>query len=198
MPRLADHDRRKAQITDAARRIIARAGLPAATFQSVAAEAGVSVRLVQYYFGTKRAFLQATHHAVAADAGRRFTRSLSALEDGAPPGDVLRTLLAQLLPTDAPRRRDAVVLAAFHTAALTGSDDVDPESTLGAPRLLTDAIAAQVERAGGPADAHLTAEVVVAAAGGLAQSMVADPRTAERADQLLDRLLEAFGLVRTG
>ncbi|WP_228539386.1 TetR family transcriptional regulator [Nocardia sp. XZ_19_385] len=32
------------QITDAARRVIAAGGLEAATFQSVAAEAGVSVR----------------------------------------------------------------------------------------------------------------------------------------------------------
>ncbi|MGE2771299.1 TetR family transcriptional regulator [Rhodococcus sp. 1.20] len=56
MPRLVDHEVRQREITDAVRRVIVDGGLAAVTFQSVAAEAGISVRLVQYYFGTKREF----------------------------------------------------------------------------------------------------------------------------------------------
>ncbi|MFD6445502.1 TetR/AcrR family transcriptional regulator [Promicromonospora sp. NPDC060204] len=204
MPRLADHDQRRTQITDAARRVVARAGLEAATFQSVAAEAGVSVRLVQYYFGTKRKFLLATHQAVVADAGTRFTRRLGALGAEPAPREVVRALLVELLPTDAARRQDTVVLNAFHTAALTASD-VDGEDTLGAPRYLITAIADQLRRARAGAtapdraadqdvdpdpDAELDAELIVAAASGLAQTLLVDETASARADRLLDRLLD--------
>lgn len=195
MPRLADHDQRRTQITSAARRVIARDGLGAATFQSVAAEAGISVRLVQYYFGTKRKFLLATHQAVVADAGARFTSRLSTLGADPAPRDVIRAILTELLPTDTPRRQDAIVLNAFHAAALTASD-VRAEDTLGAPRFLVRTIAEQLRRlragAASSADraADLDAELIVALAGGLAQTLLVDKGAEERADELLDRLLD--------
>lgn len=194
MPRLADHDQRRAQITSAARRVIARDGLGAATFQSVAAEAGISVRLVQYYFGTKRAFLLATHHAVVSDAGERFTRRLGTLGSDPSPRDVIRAILAELLPRDADRRRDAIVLNAFHTAALTDSE-VGAEDTLGPPRFLVEAITEQLRRARGAAPsseraAELDAELIMAGASGLAQMLLVDRDADQRADELLDRLLD--------
>ncbi|WP_036961271.1 TetR/AcrR family transcriptional regulator [Promicromonospora kroppenstedtii] len=218
MPRLADHDQRRKQITDAARRVIARGGLGAATFQSVAADAGISVRLVQYYFGTKRTFLLATHQAVVADAGTRFTRRLTTLGADPEPRAVIRAILTELLPADAARREDAVVLNAFHAGALSagraGDDsgggaasdgaaapDVGAEDTLGAPRYLIGAIAAQLQRAraassaGGDGgveggDTDLDAELILAAAAGLTQTLLVDASAAERADALLDRLLD--------
>jgi AcrR family transcriptional regulator len=195
MPKLADHDQRRAQITSAARRVIARDGLGAATFQSVAAEAGISVRLVQYYFGTKRKFLLATHHAVVSDAGARFTRRLSTLGADPAPRDVIRAILTELLPTDAGRRRDTIVLNAFHSAALTASE-VDAEDTLGAPRFLVETITEQLRRARGDASssagraAELDAELIVAAVSGLAQTLLVDDSAEKRADELLDRLLD--------
>jgi AcrR family transcriptional regulator len=198
MPKLADHDQRRTQITSAARRVIARDGLAAATFQSVAAEAGISVRLVQYYFGTKRKVLLATHQAVVADAGARFTRRLSTLGAEPAPREVIRAILTELLPTDADRRRDTIVLNTFHAAALT-SPDVGAEDTLGAPRFLARAIAEQLRRARGDAapagraaelDAELDAELIVAGASGLAQTLLVDDGSVERMDELLDRLLD--------
>lgn len=194
MPRLVDHDERRAQITGAARRVIARDGLAAATFQSVAGEAGISVRLVQYYFGTKRAFLLATHHAVVADAGERFTRRLGALGADPAPRDVIRAILAELLPRDADRRQDTIVLNAFHTAALTDSE-VGAEDTLGPPRFLVETIAEQLRRVRGavPSAEHmaeLDAELIMAGASGLAQMLLVDRDADRRADELLDRLLD--------
>ena len=203
MPKLADHDQRRAQITSAARRVIALDGLAAATFQSVAAEAGISVRLVQYYFGTKRKFLLATHQAVVADAGTRFTRRLGTLGADPAPRDVIRAILAELLPTDASRRQDAVILNAFHAAALTtpdvGTEEIGAEDTLGAPRFLITTIAEQLRRhrrvsadtppsAGRAAD--LDAELIVAGVAGLAQTLLVDKSARERADDLLERLLD--------
>ncbi|MEA3055126.1 MAG: hypothetical protein QOD30_558, partial [Actinomycetota bacterium] len=48
MPRKVDHRVRRREITDAVIRITLTGGLHTATFREVAAEAGVSVRLVQY------------------------------------------------------------------------------------------------------------------------------------------------------
>jgi AcrR family transcriptional regulator len=193
MPKLADHDQRRAQITSAARQVIARDGLGAATFQSVAAEAGISVRLVQYYFGTKQKFLLATHRAVVADAGTRFTERLSALGAAPSPREVVRAILTELLPTDADRRRDTVVLNSFHAAALT-SPDVAAEDTLGAPRFLVRVIAEQLRRArGGAADqqtAELDAELIVAGTSGLVQTLLVDDGAEGRVGELLDRLLD--------
>ncbi|MFD2028561.1 TetR/AcrR family transcriptional regulator [Promicromonospora aerolata] len=195
MPKLADHDQRRTQITSAARRVIARDGLGAATFQSVAAEAGISVRLVQYYFGTKRQFLLATHQAVVADAGARFTRRLSTLAADPAPREVVRAILTELLPADTDRRQDTIVLNSFHAAALTSSD-VDAEDTLGAPRFLAKTIAEQLRRVRGdsaPAAVHaaeLDAELIVAGASGLAQTLLIDRGSEQRTDELLDRLID--------
>jgi TetR/AcrR family transcriptional regulator, transcriptional repressor of bet genes len=157
------------------------------------------VRLVQYYFGTKRKFLLATHHAVVADAGTRFTDRLGAL--GADPAarDVIRAILSELLPTDATRRRDTIVLGAFHAAALTATE-VGAEDTLGAPRFLVEMIAEQLHRVRGHAapsageaaghTAELDAELIVAAASGLAQTLLVDDGAKDRAEELLDRLLD--------
>ena len=62
---------RRRQITDAVCRITVKGGLTSATFREVAAEAGVSVRLVQYYFGTKDELMLSTQRHVAETRDRR-------------------------------------------------------------------------------------------------------------------------------
>jgi len=203
-----DHDERRRQITDACRRVVARDGLEAATFQAVAAEAGVSVRLVQYYFGHKHGLLVATHRAVVEDSAARFggggPAGAGENAEAPPPRAVLRAVLAALLPLDDDRRADAVVLAAFHAAALT-NEAVTPEELRGAPRVLVDLVAAQLLRARGgdagpdPEDAHLArldAELVLASAAGLTQGVLAGHVTGETALAVVDRLLDR--LVPTG
>ncbi|GAA1732087.1 TetR/AcrR family transcriptional regulator [Isoptericola hypogeus] len=201
MPRLVDHDVRRRQITDASRRVVARDGLEAATFQAVAAEAGVSVRLVQYYFGNKQGLLEATHRAVIEDAAARFGPAGQA--EPAAPREVLRGILLALLPLDDAQRADAVVLAAFHAAAVTRSG-IGPDALLGAPRVLVDVVAHQFARADGATDGsaagsgrRLDAEIVLAAASGLTQGMVGGHHSRETAlavaDRLLDRVLGPIG-----
>lgn len=194
MPRLADHEQRRKQITDATRRVIARDGLTAATFQSVAAEAGISVRLVQYYFGTKREFLIATHQAVLLDAGARLTAGLTALGAEATPRDILRTTFAELLPLDDTRRDEVRILGAFQAAQL-GRAEVENSIGNGPARYMVDAAAQQLARVRKGTDARmeaitLDAELLVAAIGGLAQGMLSGFATPEHAELLLDRLLD--------
>ncbi|MFB8061103.1 TetR family transcriptional regulator, partial [Kitasatospora purpeofusca] len=47
-----DHEERRRQIAEALLRIADTQGLQSASMRAVAAEAGVSLRLVQYYFET--------------------------------------------------------------------------------------------------------------------------------------------------
>lgn len=206
MPRRVDHEARRRQITDACRRVVARDGLEAATFQAVAAEAGISVRLVQYYFGNKHGLLVATHRAVIEGSAARFGvgapggAEVDARVEPPGPRAVLRAVLAALLPLDDARRADAVVLAAFHAAALT-NEAVTPEELRGAPRALVDLVAAQLrrdrgdaagpgERSGPDAAARLDAELVLASAAGLTQGILAGHVTGETALAVVDRLLD--------
>lgn len=196
MPRSIDHESRRGQITDATRRVIARSGLEAATFQAVAQEAGISIRLVQYYFGSKGEFLAATRRAVAADAAARFGDALSALDESAPARERISAILTEMVPIDDRRRSDAIVLAAFHAASLT--TPVDGPALPTAPQALVDIIAAQIPQDPGSRlgarDRHLDAELILATAAGLVQGMIAGHYEPATVTALIDRLLDALGL----
>ena len=58
MPKRVDHEVRRKQIAEALVRIAGQRGLHAVGMRDVAAEAGISLRLVQYYFQTKEKLLQ--------------------------------------------------------------------------------------------------------------------------------------------
>lgn len=195
MPKLVDHEVRRREITTAVRNVMARGGLEAATFQSVAAEAGISVRLVQYYFGTKREFLLATHRAVLDDATARFTQRLAALGTDAAPRDALRIILTELLPLDDSRRQDTIVLDAFHAAALTDGQTFRMADATGGFRPLVNVISHYLYRARGadPTTAvptiALDAELIAFAVVGLVQAAL-EPTTAATAPAMLERLFD--------
>jgi len=119
MPRRVDHEVRKRQITDAVVRITVQGGLPAVTFREVAAEAGVSVRLVQYYFGTKDQLLLDTQRHVAEHSVARIRRLLDRAGDT--PRDILRAIMRSFVPTDDESRTAMLMYIALFTASL-----VDP------------------------------------------------------------------------
>lgn len=195
MPRLVDHELRRRQVTDAVRRVIVGGGLESVTFQTVAAQAGFSVRLVQYYFGTKRDFLLATHRSVMEDAGARFIARSTALgADVTPARDAIRAVLMELLPLDDRRREEAIVLGAFGFAAVTGQG-ITAEETFAAPRALVSILTEQLRKVpskgGGSRDTvDLDAELIVMAIGGLAQGMIQGYGTSESAIELVDHLLD--------
>lgn len=196
MPKLVDHGVRRRQITVAVRRLVARSGLAATTFQSVAAEARVSVRLVQYYFGNKEALLRATHTAVIEDAGNRFASRWAALGDDLPPREAIRTVIDELLPLDEARRDDAIVLAQFHATALAARPaGLTPEETLTAPRAMVAVVASLLSRF---AEVHpergidpaSDAELILVATAGLSQALLPGHYAAAQAGDLVERLLD--------
>jgi TetR/AcrR family transcriptional repressor of bet genes len=185
MPKRVDHRLRRRQITDAVCRITVKGGLAAATFREVAAEAGVSVRLVQYYFGTKAELMLSTQRHVAERATARSLQMLAEAEDT--PRGQLRAILGSFIPTDAASREHMLVFVALHTASL-----VDPslarEETREVPDALRAAVEARLRDAGLRAgvDARLEAAILVGLTPSLAQGVLDGTRTPESAFEVID------------
>jgi len=183
-----DHEVRRRQITDAVCRITLRGGLASATFREVAAEAGVSVRLVQYYFGTKDQLLLATHRHVAERATARLRARQAAAGDG--PREALAAILGSFVPTDDESRETMVMFVALHTATL-----VDPtlfrEEARAVPRGLHATIAHHLRRGtlAPGADVELEAAVLSGLVPSLAQAVLDGLQTADQALAVLDYAL---------
>jgi AcrR family transcriptional regulator len=122
VPKRVDHEERRQRIADALVRAAATRGLHATGMREVAAEAGVSLRLVQYYFGTKEELLLAAMQRLAVQlADRAMARVKEARPPQGParPRDVIAAILAEGLPTDDQRRAFHVVYLAYLALSLT-------------------------------------------------------------------------------
>src|ERR1700691_6653221 len=107
MPKRVDHEERRQQIADALVRAAAARGLHATGMREGAAEAGVSLRLVQYYFGTKEELLLGAMQHLAARFGERGMARIRRLKEAAGPvrpRDVIAAILTDGLPADDERR----------------------------------------------------------------------------------------------
>lgn len=199
MPRVADHDARHGQITDAVQRLIVRDGLTSVTVARTAAEAGMSVGLVQHYFTAKDEMLLATFTRVNG----RFTARVDELvnrgeAEGRTIAEMLRQALTELIPLDDDRRGEFMVRRAFadqaaHNARLA---DVQKETLVGirsrvAQAIKNGTVCGEVPQETDAADQALR---IVAFAEGLALHRHVDPDgTPEPAilaalDQQLDRV----------
>ena len=122
MPKRVDHEERRRQIAEALLRTAATRGLHATGMREVAAEAGVSLRLVQYYFGTKEELLLSAMQHLAAQFGERAMARINRLketESPASPRDVIAAILTQALPADDERRTFTVLYTAYFALSLT-------------------------------------------------------------------------------
>ncbi|MFH8289961.1 TetR/AcrR family transcriptional regulator [Streptomyces sp. NPDC018059] len=199
MPRAADHDARHGQITDAVQRLIVRDGLTSVTVARTAAEAGMSVGLVQHYFTAKDEMLLATFTRVNG----RFTARVDELvnrgeAEGRTIAEMLRQALTELVPLDDDRRAEFLVRRAFadqaaHNARLA---DIQKETLVGirsrvAQAIKNGTVCGEVPQEMDAADQALH---IVAFAEGLALHRHIDPDgTPEPAilaalDQQLDRV----------
>jgi AcrR family transcriptional regulator len=124
VPKRVDHEERRRQIADALLRTAATRGLHATGMREVAAEAGVSLRLVQYYFGTKEELLLAATRYLAVRFGERVLARARLKEAGASggpasPHDVIAAILTEALPADDERRTFTIVYTAYLALSLT-------------------------------------------------------------------------------
>ncbi|MEU5830009.1 TetR/AcrR family transcriptional regulator [Micromonospora tulbaghiae] len=151
MPKIVDHDARRAELARAMWRVVYRDGVGAATVRSIAAEAGWSPSALRHYFATQTELLVFAMEHVQAEAAQR----IAADDRTGSPREVAQRILEQLLPLDRQRVREAEVwlllaaraqtdpaartrmadaddgirrAAEFAVALLTGQPAADPEA----------------------------------------------------------------------
>jgi AcrR family transcriptional regulator len=126
MPKRVDHDERRRQIAAAVWRIAADHGLDSVNMRDVAAEAGVSLRLVQYYFETKHNLLVLALRYLNERGEQRATARITAVLAETPGATstrvVLREVLKEFLPIDDEHRDTLRVYLAYYVRSLN-----DPE-----------------------------------------------------------------------
>lgn len=115
MPKIVDHDQRRAAIVAATCDLIASEGLDAATMRRIAERTGSTTGLVTHYFESKQAVLVAALREVHRAAGKRmFAAIASTTRESA-----LRAVVEESLPLDAPRRAEWRIWLAFWGQAAT-------------------------------------------------------------------------------
>jgi TetR/AcrR family transcriptional repressor of bet genes len=149
----SDREARRKQIIDAVIRTTTTGGLQAATFRSIAEEAGVSVRLVQYYFGTKDQLLADTLLDVGKRSIERIRGAIDGLGPEPSPKERITTIFQQFLPLDDERREAMLVFIALRTASLT-NDTLRGSDEKGLDRSLIQTIQTELERAVEDGDAR--------------------------------------------
>ena len=194
MPKRVDHEERRRQIADALVRTAATRGLHATGMREVAAEAGVSLRLVQYYFGTKEELLLAAMQQLAAQFSDRVLARIQRMkETGSPasPRDVIAAILTEALPADDERRTFTLVYTAYLALSLT-----DPALAIRPlarnSSIVSDVLAAQLraaQAAGDMAD-HLDPDLeaisLMTMSAGLGTSVLAGHSSPEQAQAVID------------
>ncbi|WP_020666069.1 TetR/AcrR family transcriptional regulator [Amycolatopsis nigrescens] len=122
MPRTADHTERRAQIAEALVRVAGRDGLHAVTMRAVAAESGISLRLVQYYFDTKAQLMVGALRHLEQQSHQRWAQRLAELPSPVTPRAFIEAFLAEALPNDEQSRVFHLVATSYAVLAMT-----DPE-----------------------------------------------------------------------
>ena len=194
MPRKVDHDERRREIIEAVIRITLKGGLSAATFREVAAEAGMSVRLVQYYFGSKDELLLRTQQHVAMRSVERL-RAWIAATDGTP-RQWLRAFMRSFIPTDDDSRVAMLMYVALYNEWLVDPTSARAEAA-NVPRQMHLAFTNQLQRAKLRAGVQpeLEASLLSALVPSLGQAVLDGSQTPAWAfaviDYTLDRALRA-------
>lgn len=190
MPKNVDHRQRRKEIADAVSRIAVEKGLQGVSFRHVASEAGVSVSLVQHYFGTKENLLIGTLEIQSAHLGESIASRLGQVD---PKDSVkrLRVIARSFIPTDREAAEAMLVYHAFAGAALTDRRLRGADAFANATAL-TDAIAHELtlsQNAGlhrSEFDPTTEASVILALVLGLSLAVLLEQMTADEALAILD------------
>ncbi|MFI6512508.1 TetR/AcrR family transcriptional regulator [Streptosporangium sp. NPDC050855] len=110
---------RRLEIVEALWRIAAERGLEAASMREIAAEAGVSLRVVQYHFDGKHQLLVTALRLLHRDGERRARARIEAVPDPSDLRALLWVILTEFLPLDDRSRTTLRVLLAYYVRSLT-------------------------------------------------------------------------------
>lgn len=191
MPRIVDHDERRAELAGAVWRIIAEHGIERVTVRNVVDEAGWSRGVLGHYFSDKDHLLLFAYQLAAEHTNERFRR-LAAENHGLA---ALRAIMLDVQALDEETRTESSVWLSF--LAKAPSEPVFTEEhhqMYAAWREIVTGIYGQMVTAGDVAptlDADLEAEAFFAFTDGLAIQTLVDPEymTRERVERLADAYL---------
>jgi len=199
MPKRVDHEQRRRELTDAFGRVVANDGLGAASYRAVAAEAGVSVKRVQYYFETKAALLA---EALRQVGDRVVARGMTLMSDLGPdptPRELLKAAAAGTLPVDDESRLNLHLFYSFYIAAITDPELASVEALQSQEwtvSFVSDLIrqAQDLEQVAADVDADHEGLVLMMTIYGLCLSVLAGHVTPQRATASIDRQLDQLFL----
>ncbi|GAB7106409.1 TetR/AcrR family transcriptional regulator [Streptomyces phaeofaciens JCM 4814] len=195
MPRRVDHEERRTDIAEALLRVAARRGLHAVGMRDVAAEAGVSLRLVQYYFETKEKLLLYGLRHLAGRFGERVTARIRAAGDDPGPRAMIEAMLGAALPTDEESRTFHLVYTSYAVLSVTDRA-LAAQPFVKEPDAAEQALVALLRQAeeGGllrpGVDAEVEAVSLLALSAGLGSSVLVGQRAPEAAAGVLDHHLD--------
>ncbi|UAL30858.1 TetR/AcrR family transcriptional regulator [Nocardioides rotundus] len=115
MPKIVDHEERRAELVDAVLRVIERDGVSAVSVRAVAAEAGRSPGSLRHYFSSQAELIAFTMAALASRVAERVRRKGRS-------GATALDLLSELLPLDADRVAEFEVWLELTTLSRTEPD----------------------------------------------------------------------------
>lgn len=194
MPKRVDHEEKRRDLAEALFRIASARGLQAVTLRAVAAEAGVSMFQIQYYFPTKEDMLRHAWQRITELGAERAGRGIA---EAARTGDeraVIRACVLGVLPTDERSRMlCAVQIAYFAVDVARGSQAPDQQAMLPhLVRLIADQLGHARERGriAPGLDLHLEADALAIMTGGLLSGMLVDAYDATRAAEIVDYRLD--------
>ncbi|MEV4565594.1 TetR family transcriptional regulator C-terminal domain-containing protein [Nonomuraea sp. NPDC049419] len=119
MPKIVDHDERRREVMSAARRVIVRDGIDAATTRAIAKEAGYSNGVLAHYFADKDEILLS---ALRQSHERIRARLTAKVEGASGPLAALRELLLDNLPLDADRAQETRLEVSFWSRSLAAEE----------------------------------------------------------------------------
>jgi AcrR family transcriptional regulator len=195
MPKVVDHEERRAELAAAVWRLASREGLEAVTVRRVADEAGWSTGAVVHYFSDKEELLLFAFRTVADRVGRRLAAAEERTDE---PLELARTWLVQGLPLDAERQAEVRVWFAFLGLALARPAFARAQRlTYRAWRRRVADLLEEAQRRGqvrANVDCAATAAALVAVVDGLAIQATFEPRalSSRRQAEILDQHLDAL------
>ena len=184
VPKIVDHDERRATIAAAAADVIAAEGIERTTLKHIACRAGVTTGSVTHYFAGKDEVIVAA--LLQADAAMQHRLDAASDLGKAPVGRLLDTL-----PHDDASRRDWLVSRAFADAAIR-SETLRRHHRQSKTHWLATAAESVAEQAGCTIeDARLDAELIVAVVDAIGEAACVDPDDwpVARQRQLLEHCL---------
>lgn len=118
MPKIIDHDQRRRDIVEVAKKLIIEGGFEAATMRSIVTAAGFANGALKRYFATKDAIVAATFESVLAETGER----MQSLDPELQPLQALRAFVLAGMPLTDEEIASARVLIALWNHSLTNPD----------------------------------------------------------------------------